>query len=241
MDETPTDTTHRSEPPQQGDETATLLGFLEYLRATVAWKTEGLSTAQLHERPLSSTMTLGGMLRHLTYVEDHWFCYVLSGQRQCSPWDAVEWEKDPDWDWDSASVAGGDALRTHWAATVEQSRQRWENLRRGARSPDGRARGPSPPRGHERPVGAHAHGRGVRAPLRPRRPAAGGDRWRRRGARSLRPTAPGPNHEPGPRHSVSEWRSHGSVTSRAGHRHSTRQPQLTGSCGIGSRLRTASR
>ncbi|GAA2518988.1 MAG: DinB family protein [Kocuria sp.] len=128
MDETPTDTTHRSEPPQQGDETATLLGFLEYLRATVAWKTEGLSTAQLHERPLPSTMTLGGMLRHLTYVEDHWFCYVLSGQRQCSPWDAVEWEKDPDWDWDSASEAGGDALRTHWAAAVEQSRQRWENF-----------------------------------------------------------------------------------------------------------------
>jgi hypothetical protein len=37
----------RPEPPLAGDETATLLGFLEYQRATLAWKCAGLDAAGL--------------------------------------------------------------------------------------------------------------------------------------------------------------------------------------------------
>ena len=37
----------RPEPPVAADETATILGFLEYQRATLAWKTSGLDTAGL--------------------------------------------------------------------------------------------------------------------------------------------------------------------------------------------------
>ena len=37
----------RPEPPLAGDETATLLGFLEYQRATLAWKCGGLDAAGL--------------------------------------------------------------------------------------------------------------------------------------------------------------------------------------------------
>ena len=35
----------RPEPPAEGDETATLLGFLDFQRATLAWKYEGLDSA----------------------------------------------------------------------------------------------------------------------------------------------------------------------------------------------------
>src|SRR5437667_1697259 len=37
----------RPEPPIAADETATLLGFLDYQRATLAWKCAGLDTASL--------------------------------------------------------------------------------------------------------------------------------------------------------------------------------------------------
>ena len=37
----------RPEPPLAADETATLVGFLEYQRATLAWKCAGLDAAGL--------------------------------------------------------------------------------------------------------------------------------------------------------------------------------------------------
>ena len=37
----------RPEPPREGGEVATLLGFLDYQRATLEWKCRGLSDEQL--------------------------------------------------------------------------------------------------------------------------------------------------------------------------------------------------
>ncbi len=116
----------RPEPPQVADEIATLFGFLDHLRATIRWKTNGLSTEQLHSTPLSTTMTLGGMLKHLAYVEDHWFCHVLTGRERCSPWDSVEWQKDPDWDWNTATEDDAADLRALWSTAVDTSRRQWD-------------------------------------------------------------------------------------------------------------------
>ena len=87
-----------------GDETATLLGFLEYQRATFAWKCSGLDAAGLAATVGASSMTLGGMLKHLAYVEDVWFSRFLYGQDPAPPWDTVDWDADPDWDWHSAAA-----------------------------------------------------------------------------------------------------------------------------------------
>ncbi len=47
---------------------------LDYHRATFLWKCEGLSEAQLRQRPLpSSELTLLGLMRHLQGVERNWF------------------------------------------------------------------------------------------------------------------------------------------------------------------------
>ncbi|HLH47024.1 MAG TPA: DUF664 domain-containing protein, partial [Acidimicrobiales bacterium] len=67
---TDTDEQGRPEPPLDADEAGTLLGFLEYQRATFAWKTSGLGADGLGARAGASTMTLGGMMKHLAVVED---------------------------------------------------------------------------------------------------------------------------------------------------------------------------
>src|ERR1051325_3905708 len=93
----------RPDPPLAGDETATLLGFLDFQRATLAWKTAELDAAGLSATVGVSSMTLGGLLKHLAYVEDDWFGRWLHGQDRGAPWDAVDWAADPDWDWHSAA------------------------------------------------------------------------------------------------------------------------------------------
>ena len=47
----------RPEPPAAGDETATLLGFLDYQRATLAWKCRGLDAAGLQVKVAASSIT----------------------------------------------------------------------------------------------------------------------------------------------------------------------------------------
>src|SRR5438552_5114559 len=77
----------RPEPPIAADETATLLGFLDYQRATLAWKCRGLDAAGLQAKVGASSMTLGGMLKHLAYVEDYWFSQRLHGNDRRPPFD----------------------------------------------------------------------------------------------------------------------------------------------------------
>ena len=112
----------RPEPPLAAGETATLLGFLDYQRATLAWKCAGLDADGLGRTVAASPMTLGGMLKHLAYVEDHWCSRSLHGQEPQPPWDTVDWKTDPDWDWHSAAEDTPEQLRTLWQDTVARSR-----------------------------------------------------------------------------------------------------------------------
>ena len=48
-------------------------------------------------------MTLGGILKHLAYVEDHWFSRFLHGRDPEPPWDTVDWDADHDWDMPTSS------------------------------------------------------------------------------------------------------------------------------------------
>ncbi|THV26551.1 DinB family protein [Glycomyces paridis] len=112
----------RPEPPVAGDEAATLLGFLDYQRATFAWKTAGLDAAGLNATVGVSTMTLGGMLKHLSYVETDWFARFLLARPAGEPWDSVDWKADLDWDWHSAADDEPDDLRSLWRGSVETAR-----------------------------------------------------------------------------------------------------------------------
>lgn len=112
----------RPEPPTSAGELATLTGFLDFLRATFAWKCDGLSDEQLRVSVAASTMTLGGMLKHLAYVEDYWFTEVVSEAAMPEPWSSVDWKVDGDWDWNSAALDSGSTLHELWSSTVERSR-----------------------------------------------------------------------------------------------------------------------
>jgi len=50
-------------PPLEGGEAATLLGFLDYQRATLAWKCKGVTDAQLRVALPPSAITLDGVLK----------------------------------------------------------------------------------------------------------------------------------------------------------------------------------
>jgi uncharacterized damage-inducible protein DinB len=112
----------RPEPPLAGDETATLVGFLEYQRATLAWKCAGLDAAGLNAIVGASSMTLGGMLKHLAGVETSWFSWRLYGHDWPAPWTTVDWDDDPDWEWHSAAEDSPEQLLAFWQEAVDRSR-----------------------------------------------------------------------------------------------------------------------
>ena len=95
-------TIERAEPGFRDDEVGMLRAFLDHYRATIRLQASGLSDAQLDQALAPSDLTLGGMLKHLAFVEDYWFSYNLMAHEPAPPWDTAPWDEDPDWDWHSA-------------------------------------------------------------------------------------------------------------------------------------------
>jgi hypothetical protein len=63
-----------SKPPRTGaDEKATLVGFLDYLRAAVAAKADGVPEPQVRTAGVASGTSLLGLVKHLAYVERFYF------------------------------------------------------------------------------------------------------------------------------------------------------------------------
>ena len=112
----------RPKPPNAGDEAATLVGFLEFQRATFAWKCKGLDAAGLAATVAASSMTLGGMIKHLALVEDYWCSQWLYANEAHPPWNSVDWDADPDWEWHSASAQTPEQLWALWDENVTRSR-----------------------------------------------------------------------------------------------------------------------
>ena len=84
----------RVDPPSIGAERELLAAFLDSQRATLLWKIDGLSDADLRRRMPPSTMTLLGMVKHLAYVEQSWFGIRFAGEELPVPYT----EADPDAD-----------------------------------------------------------------------------------------------------------------------------------------------
>lgn len=94
--------TERVEPSLVAGETEMLLAWLDYHRDTLRTKTEGLGSDQLSATHPPSTLTLGGLLKHMALVEDHWFSVILLGSDPVEPWKSVDWEADGDWEFHTA-------------------------------------------------------------------------------------------------------------------------------------------
>ena len=70
------------EPPLAGTEVEQIVGALERLRTTFRWKADDLDTAGLTTTIGASTLTLGGLLKHLAACEDYKFTVKMRGE----PW-----------------------------------------------------------------------------------------------------------------------------------------------------------
>lgn len=112
------------EPPLAGTEIEHVLGALDRQRATFRWKTDGLDAAGLQARVGASTLTLGGLLKHLAAQEDYNHTTKLSGKPMGAPWDATGWDGGNDWEFTSAAEDSPEQLYALWDGAVERSRVR---------------------------------------------------------------------------------------------------------------------
>lgn len=108
------------EPPVAGSEEEHLLGALDRLRTTFRWKADGLGEAELRSHLGSSELTLGGLLKHLALVEDHYSLTKLSGAPIGEPW-ASQWDGEG-WEFRSAAQDSAGELYLLWDSAVERSR-----------------------------------------------------------------------------------------------------------------------
>ena len=104
--------TVRTDPPLTGTEAEILVAFLDYHRDTLRVKSEGLDAHQLHQRLAPSSLTLGGLVKHMAYVEDWWFNQVFADNAAPEPWASVDWNADGDWEFNSAAQDTPDQLRS---------------------------------------------------------------------------------------------------------------------------------
>jgi uncharacterized damage-inducible protein DinB len=110
------------EPPVAGGEADTLIGSLERQRRTFAWKCADLDAAGLRATLAPSSVTLGGLLKHLALVEEEYFTRRLLGQELGRPWNTVDWDAEPDWEWRSAADDTPEQLYALWEDAVARSR-----------------------------------------------------------------------------------------------------------------------
>jgi hypothetical protein len=110
----------RATPPFEADERATLTAFLDFQRATLALKCDGLTGHQLRERAVPpSSLSLLGIVRHMAEVERNWFRPVLGGEPMATIF-------APDMDWDAAfrDVATAEVAEAFriWQAECDHAR-----------------------------------------------------------------------------------------------------------------------
>ncbi|MFI6293571.1 DinB family protein [Nonomuraea sp. NPDC050790] len=86
-------TTERVGPPLIADEREMLTAFLDFHRATLAMKCDGLSDEQLRARSMPpSTLSLMALVRHMAEVERQWFRRVVDGEDLPMVWSATMWD-----------------------------------------------------------------------------------------------------------------------------------------------------
>lgn len=80
-----------------------LVDFLEYYRQVLRRKVDGLSAEDLDRTVGASTLTLGGIIKHLSLVEYSWFVEDILGEDLPEPFAGIDWSADHDWDFHSAA------------------------------------------------------------------------------------------------------------------------------------------
>jgi uncharacterized damage-inducible protein DinB len=112
----------RVSPDSTSDEITSLTQYLDFQRATILLKTDGLSRDQLGQAHGPSMLTLGGLLKHLALVEDSWIQGRFLGLPEIEPWASAPFDADEDWDFHSAADDSPEELRALYEAACARSR-----------------------------------------------------------------------------------------------------------------------
>ncbi len=113
-------TTERPDPPRIAGEREMLRVFLDFHRATLAMKCDGLSDDDLRRRSMPpSTLSLLGLVRHMAEVERTWFRRVINGEDVPFVWST---KGDFQEAYDATGATGPEAFDA-WRAEVERSRR----------------------------------------------------------------------------------------------------------------------
>jgi len=107
--------------PRTADERATLVAFLEWQRSTLKRKCAGLTAEQLRRRSAApSTLSLLGLIRHMTDVERGWFRRTLGREDVGDPYAT---DADPDADFNDIDDADIDETFAAWRSECERASQ----------------------------------------------------------------------------------------------------------------------
>ena len=113
--------TTRQDPPYAATERDMLDSWLDFHRATLARKCDGLTSEQLRMRSVPpSSLSLIGLVRHMAEVERGWFSQVLAGENVP---DLYATDRDPEADFNDTANADADEMIAAWQAEIEEARR----------------------------------------------------------------------------------------------------------------------
>jgi len=111
-------------PPLNADERTTLESWLDFHRATLALKCDGLDDKQAAEASVPpSGFTLTGLVQHLAEVERNWFRRVLAGEQVPPIYDPQADPDGPDGGFDLAAEATLAGALAVWRAEIDRARE----------------------------------------------------------------------------------------------------------------------
>jgi uncharacterized damage-inducible protein DinB len=96
-----------------------LTSFLDFYRGVMIRKIEGLDAGGLRRSPVDSGTSLGGLLKHLAYVERNWFAARFGGMDVDFPWT----KEDPDADFRLDDTDDDQSLIDFYRAECQRSRE----------------------------------------------------------------------------------------------------------------------
>jgi uncharacterized damage-inducible protein DinB len=106
--------------PREADERTTLTGFIDWQRATLEKKCEGLSHDQLRLRSVPpSTLSLLGLVRHMADVERSWFRVRLNHEKLEPLYSS---DSDQDGEFDNVDSADVDEAFRSWRDECQRAR-----------------------------------------------------------------------------------------------------------------------
>jgi uncharacterized damage-inducible protein DinB len=106
------------------DERSTLAGWLDFYRATLIGKCDGLDEAQARIASVEpSALTLLGLVQHIAEVERNWFRRVLTGEDVGPIHDSPSATAGHDGGFDLAEGATLDGALAAWRREVEVARR----------------------------------------------------------------------------------------------------------------------